>query len=125
MFNEGVNPDYLGVFDCDYNGIGRLFDLTPPLELLFSGKWEEFLEFINSEDKRNVNFIENHDMATDFKRYELRHKNGQTELSLFLMYVGYRLFGIFGFLLGPLGYLIGREVFELAKKKRETLHNSP
>lgn len=48
-----------------------------------------------------------------------------TLLSLFLMYVGYRLFGIFGFLLGPLGYLIGREVFELAKKKRETLHNSP
>lgn len=87
MFNEGVNPDYLGVFDCDYNGIGRLFDLTPPLELLFSGKWEEFLEFINAEDKRNVNFIENHDMATDFKRYELRHTNGQTELSLFLMYV--------------------------------------
>ncbi len=48
-----------------------------------------------------------------------------TLLSLFLMYVGYRLFGIFGFILGPLGYLIGREIFELAKKQRETLHNLP
>lgn len=33
-----------------------------------------------------------------------------TLLTLFLMYIGYRLFGIFGFILGPVGYLIGREI---------------
>lgn len=37
-----------------------------------------------------------------------------TLLTLFLMYVGYRLFGIFGFVLGPVGYLIGREILEIA-----------
>lgn len=33
-----------------------------------------------------------------------------TLLTLFLMYIGYRLFGIFGFILGPIGYLAGREI---------------
>lgn len=37
-----------------------------------------------------------------------------TLLTLFLMYVGYRLFGIFGFVLGPVGYLLGRGILELA-----------
>lgn len=40
-----------------------------------------------------------------------------TLLTLFLMYVGYRLFGIFGFVLGPAGYLTGREILEMTKKK--------
>lgn len=35
-----------------------------------------------------------------------------TLLTLFLMYIGYRLFGIFGFILGPVGYLLGREIFQ-------------
>lgn len=37
-----------------------------------------------------------------------------TLLTLFLMYIGYRLFGIFGFILGPVGYLIGREILNMA-----------
>lgn len=35
-----------------------------------------------------------------------------TLLTLFFMYVGYRLFGLFGFVLGPVGYLTGREVYQ-------------
>lgn len=35
-----------------------------------------------------------------------------TLLTLFLMYIGYRLFGIFGFVLGPVGYLAGRELYQ-------------
>lgn len=42
-----------------------------------------------------------------------------TLLTLFLMYVGYRLFGIFGFLLGPVGYLIGREIFRIVNEKNK------
>jgi predicted PurR-regulated permease PerM len=34
-----------------------------------------------------------------------------TLLTLFLMYVGYQLFGLFGFILGPVGYLIGKEIY--------------
>lgn len=37
-----------------------------------------------------------------------------TLLTLFLMYIGYRIFGIFGFILGPLGYLIGKEILNMA-----------
>lgn len=36
-----------------------------------------------------------------------------TLLTLFLMYIGYRIFGIFGFILGPVGYLIGREILNM------------
>lgn len=43
-----------------------------------------------------------------------------TLLTLFLMYTGYRLFGIFGFLLGPVGYLMGREVFRIVNEKNES-----
>ena len=39
-----------------------------------------------------------------------------TLLTLFLMYVGYRLFGIFGFILGPVGYLVGREIFRMLQE---------
>lgn len=35
-----------------------------------------------------------------------------TLLTLFFMYIGYRLFGIFGFVLGPVGYLTGREIYQ-------------
>lgn len=42
-----------------------------------------------------------------------------TLLTLFLMYVGYRLFGIFGFVLGPVGYLLGRGILELAVGEKE------
>lgn len=48
-----------------------------------------------------------------------------TLLTLFMMYVGYRLFGIFGFILGPVGYLLGKELFDIVKNQRETLHNLP
>ncbi len=43
-----------------------------------------------------------------------------TLLTLFLMYIGYRLFGIFGFVLGPVGYLVGREIlsFECFVKEK-------
>lgn len=34
-----------------------------------------------------------------------------TLLTLFLMYVGYQLFGIFGFFLGPIAYMVGRAVY--------------
>ena len=41
----------------------------------------------------------------------LGQKLGMSTLTtLFMMYVGYQVFGIFGFLLGPLGYLLGREL---------------
>lgn len=47
----------------------------------------------------------------------LGHKLGMsTLLTLFLMYVGYRLFGIFGFILGPVGYLVGREMLEMLQE---------
>lgn len=42
-----------------------------------------------------------------------------TLLTLFFMYTGYKLFGIFGFLLGPVGYLIGREVFQMISETKE------
>ena len=37
--------------------------------------------------------------------------NMSTLMTLFMMYVGYQLFGIFGFILGPIGYLLGREIY--------------
>lgn len=41
-----------------------------------------------------------------------------TLLTLFLMYIGFRLFGIFGFILGPVGYLTGREILEMVMEKK-------
>ena len=32
--------------------------------------------------------------------------------SLIFMYVGYRLFGIWGFVLGPLGFCTGKSIYE-------------
>ena len=40
-----------------------------------------------------------------------RHLGMSTLLTLFLMYVGYKLFGILGFLLGPVGFILGREIY--------------
>lgn len=40
-----------------------------------------------------------------------------TLLTLFLMYIGYRIFGIFGFILGPIGYLLGREILNIALRR--------
>lgn len=40
-----------------------------------------------------------------------------TLLTLFFMYIGYRLFGIFGFVLGPVGYLTGRELYQQIMEK--------
>lgn len=40
-----------------------------------------------------------------------------TLVTLFFMYIGYRLFGIFGFILGPVGYLVGREIYQQVKEK--------
>ena len=46
-----------------------------------------------------------------------RHLGMSTLLTLFLMYVGYKLFGILGFLLGPVGFILGREIYlTLAEK---------
>lgn len=49
-----------------------------------------------------------------------RHLGMSTLLTLFLMYVGYKLFGILGFLLGPVGFILGREIYlTLAEKTAE------
>ena len=40
-----------------------------------------------------------------------RHLGMSTLLTLFLMYVGFKLFGILGFLLGPVGFILGREIY--------------
>lgn len=40
-----------------------------------------------------------------------------TLLTLFLMYIGYQLFGIFGFFLGPIGYMVGRAIYAQIMKK--------
>ncbi len=34
-----------------------------------------------------------------------------TLMTLFMMYLGYQLFGLFGFVLGPIGYLLGKELY--------------
>lgn len=46
-----------------------------------------------------------------------KHLGMSTLLTLFLIYVGYRLFGVFGFLLGPVGYLMGREILDIVNEK--------
>lgn len=50
----------------------------------------------------------------------LGHKLGMSTLmTLFMMYVGYQLFGLFGFLLGPIGYLLGKELYKSHFKNTE------
>ena len=38
-----------------------------------------------------------------------------TLLTLFMMYIGYQLFGIPGFILGPIGYILGKEIYHAIK----------
>lgn len=38
-----------------------------------------------------------------------------TLTTLIMMYVGYRLFGLWGFVLGPFGYLIGSQVYKTCR----------
>lgn len=92
MLNEGTKEEYLEVFDCDYGGIGCIFGKEPLLECIFSkdpSKQNEFFKYVGDVLRKNqkcINFIENHDIASDRERCEKLYK-GKMELMLFLLYV--------------------------------------
>ena len=92
MLNEGANPKSLEVFDYDYNGIGNAFTGEFTIDYAFSGNHEQFEKFCayltDTSDvaRSHVNFVENHDIATDYERLERRYA-GKVELVLFMLYV--------------------------------------
>lgn len=92
MLNEGTKEDYLEVFDFDYGGIGCIFGRESLFNCLFSddeNKKRRFFKYVNGnsgEKGRHINFIENHDIATDNERAEKRYKE-KMELMLFLLYI--------------------------------------
>ncbi len=83
FLNEGVKEEYLDCFDLDYYTIEfkDLLEKNDPASML------ENAERKFRRGQNNINYIENHDVASDSERFDKQYSAQQADLALFLLYV--------------------------------------